>query len=288
MLRIKKVRQIDMFFLLVMIAYAFDFGNIKYAIAWCFSAVYFLGNGMYERHKWRGIGKNYLLILKGITILFVITAILQIANGFNSYAINEAIYYYTPLLLVIVYSQFSDAEEIESIMNYLFALYIIVFLKNFSEQLTLANIRSISFVDSYSPFESELAFVFLIFECFYLYSGKKTNAILSLILCVLSFKRICMIVAISFFLFSKHLVKRKNIDKKIIILVTAFFVVVPIITCMMLNSQFEAWFYHTFHVTLYEATLSRSSRIEAVMNSGQIKYGLGSVTTYLTKYLKKL
>lgn len=288
MLRIKKVRQIDMFFLLVMIAYAFDFGNIKYAIAWCFSAVYFLGNRMYERHKWRGIGKNYLLILKGITILFVITAILQIANGFNSYAINEAIYYYTPLLLVIVYSQFSDAEEIESIMNYLFALYIIVFLKNFSGQLTLANIRSISFVDSYSPFESELAFVFLIFECFYLYSGKKTNAILSLILCVLSFKRICMIVAISFFLFSKHLVKRKNIDKKIIILVTAFFVVVPIITCMMLNSQFEAWFYHTFHVTLYEATLSRSSRIEAVMNSGQIKYGLGSVTTYLTKYLNTM
>ena len=102
MLRIKKVRQIDMFFLLVMIAYAFDFGNIKYAIAWCFSAVYFLGNRMYERHKWRGIGKNYLLILKGITILFVITAILQIANGFNSYAINEAIYYYTPLLLVII------------------------------------------------------------------------------------------------------------------------------------------------------------------------------------------
>ena len=56
----------------------------------------------------------------------------------------------------------------------------------------------------------------------------------------------------------------------------------------MLNDTFEAWFYQTFHITLYEATLSRSSRIEAVMNSGQIKYGLGSVTTYLTRYLNTM
>lgn len=51
------------------------------------------------------------------------------------------------------------------------------------------------------------------------------------------------------------------------------FVLLPTLTCVMLNDAFEAWFYQTFHITLYEATLSRSSRIEAVMNSGQIKYG---------------
>ncbi len=28
-------------------------------------------------------------------------------NGFNSYAINEAVYYYTPLIFIIVYSQIS-------------------------------------------------------------------------------------------------------------------------------------------------------------------------------------
>ena len=160
-----------------------------------------------------------------------------------------------------------------------------MFFKNFAGQVTLANIKSISFTNSYSPFESELAFVFLIFECFYLYMGKRRNAIISLILCILSFKRICMLVSIVFFVLSKWLIQKKSVNKKVVIVTVIFFVLLPMLTCVLLNDKLETWFYQTFHVTLYEATLSRSSRIEAVMNSGQIKYGLGSVTTYLTQYL---
>ena len=288
MLQIRKLRQVDCFFLFVMIAYAFDFGNLKYAMAWCFSAIYFLGSGLYEKRRLRGIGKEYVLVFGGITFLFAITAILQMINGFNSYAINEAVYYYTPLIFIIVYSQISEEQDVETILNYLFVLYIIVFLKNFAGQLTLANLKSISFANSYSPFESELAFVFLIFECFYLYMGKRKNAIISLILCILSFKRISMLAAIAFFIFSKWIVVKKAVNKKIVIVTTVVFVLLPVLTCLMLNDTFEAWFYQTFHVTLNEITLTRSSRIEAVINSGQIKYGLGSVTTYLTKYLNAL
>ncbi len=288
MLQIRKLRQVDCFFLFVMIAYAFDFGNLKYAMAWCFSAIYFLGSGLYEKRRLRGIGKEYLLVFGGITFLFAITAILQMINGFNSYAINEAVYYYTPLIFIIVYSQISDEQDVETILNYLFVLYVIVFLRNFAGQLTLANLKSISFANSYSPFESELAFVFLIFECFYLYMGKRKNAIISLILCILSFKRISMLAAIGFFIFSKWIVVKKAVNKKIVIVTTVVFVLLPVLTCLMLNDTLEAWFYQIFHVTLNEITLTRSSRIEAVINSGQIKYGLGSVTTYLTKYLNAL
>ena len=288
MVQIRKLRQVDCFFLFVMIAYAFDFGNLKYAMAWCFSAIYFLGSGLYEKRRLRGIGKEYLLVFGGITFLFAITAILQMINGFNSYAINEAVYYYTPLIFIIVYSQISEEQDVETILNYLFVLYVIVFLKNFAGQLTLANLKSISFANSYSPFESELAFVFLIFECFYLYMGKRKNAIISLILCILSFKRISMLAAIVFFIFSKWIVVKKAVNKKIVIVTTVVFVLLPVLTCLMLNDTLEAWFYQTFHVTLNEITLTRSSRIEAVINSDQIKYGLGSVTTYLTKYLNAL
>ena len=288
MLQIKKLRQVDFFFLLVMIAYAFDFGNLKYAMAWCFSVIYFLKSGLYEKHRLRGIEKEYLLIFGGITFLFAITTLLQMINGFNSYAINESVYYYTPLIFIIVYSQISNKQNIKNILNYLFVLYVIVFFKNFMGQLTLTNIRSISFTNSYSPFESELAFVFLIFECFYLYIEKRKNAIISLILCILSFKRICMLVAIVLFVLSKWLIQKKPVSRKMVVAAVIFFVLLPILTCAMLNDTFEAWFYQTFHITLYEVTLSRSSRIETVINSGQIKYGLGSVTTYLTKYLNAM
>ena len=258
MLQIRKLRQVDCFFLFVMIAYAFDFGNLKYAMAWCFSAIYFLGSGLYEKRRLRGIGKEYLLVFGGITFLFAITAILQMINGFNSYAINEAVYYYTPLIFIIVYSQISEEQDVETILNYLFVLYVIVFLKNFAGQLTLANIKSISFANSYSPFESELAFVFLIFECFYLYMGKRKNAIISLILCILSFKRISMLAAIVFFIFSKWIVVKKAVNKKIVIVTTVVFVLLPVLTCLMLNDTLEAWFYQTFHVTLNEITLTRA------------------------------
>ena len=63
--------------------------------------------------------------------MFAITAILQMINGFNSYAINEAVYYYTPLIFIIVYSQISEEQDVETILNYLFVLYIIAFFKEF-------------------------------------------------------------------------------------------------------------------------------------------------------------
>lgn len=102
--------------------------------------------------------------------------------------------------------------------------------------------------------------------------GKRKKAIISLILCILSFKRICMLVAIIFFVLSKWLIQKKPVSKKMVFAIVIIFVLLPTLTCVMLNDAFEAWFYQTFHITLYEATLSRSSRIEAVMNSGQIKY----------------
>ena len=97
-----------------------------------------------------------------------------------------------------------------------------------------------------------------------------------------------MLVAISFFVLSKWLIQKKPVSKKMVFATVIIFVLLPTLTCVMLNDAFEAWFYQTFHITLYEATLTRSSRIEAVMNSGQIKYGLGSVTTYLTRYLNTM
>ncbi len=287
-MQIKKLRQIDIFFLIVLIAYAFDFGNLKYALAWLFVVAYFVCAKMYKKLEIGGIRKEYFLILSGIIFLFGITIVKQLINGFNSYAINEAVYYFTPLFFVIVYTQLSDNFRMENIFYYLFALYVVVFLKNFAGQLTLANIKSISFTDSYSPFESEMAFVFLIYECFFIHQQKKKYAVISLFLCILSFKRICMLVAIIVFVFQKYVGQRKQVGKKWVILAVALFVLLPVGTCIMIDNTFETWFYSTFHVTLDEITLSRSSRIEAAIRSGQIKYGLGSVTTYLTKYLNTM
>ncbi len=287
-MRVKKLRQIDFLFLILAFAYAFDIGDIKYVISWCFVALYIIRGRLLDEHVMVGIGKEYLLILKGIIFLFIITIALQFVYGFNSYAINEAIYFFTPLMVVIVYSQLSKVYEMEKTYYCIFVLYIIAFLKLAARKMSIESIRSISFKDSYSPFESELAFVFLIFECYFLFKNKKVCAFISLVLCFLSLKRLCMVAAISMFVFHKWIIQDKKINSKIVILVTVVFVLIPVITCFTLNDEFELWFYNNFNITLYDASMTRSSRIEAVIDSGQIKFGLGSVTTYLTEHLNLL
>lgn len=58
MLQIRKLRQVDYFFLLVMIAYAFDFGNLKYVMAWSFRRFIFMEQVLYEKRILKGIEKN--------------------------------------------------------------------------------------------------------------------------------------------------------------------------------------------------------------------------------------
>ena len=61
--------------------------------------------------------------------------------------------------------------------------------------------------------------------------GKRKKAVISLILCILSFKRICMLVAISFFVLSKWLIQKKPVSKKMVFATVIIFVLLPTLTC---------------------------------------------------------
>lgn len=285
----KRLRQIDYFFLVVVISFAFDFGDVKYALAGVFALIYIIVSGRYSvRLCFDAVGRRYGLILSGFGILLIITFVLQVVNGFNSYVINEIIYFLTPIMFVWVYITRSNEKTIETTMDYIFIIFIVSFFTSSIDQLTFENIKNISFVESYSPFESEKAFAFLVLECFYLLRNKKKKAFLALILCVLNFKRISLIFSILFFLFASWIRQKKVISKKIVLLSTVFFVLAPIITCSVLNGDFNSWFDAKFGISLAEFTLSRSQRIELVLNSDEICYGLGSVTPYITDVMNKI
>lgn len=288
-MKIKRLRQIDYFFLIIIVSFAFDFGNIKYLLAGIFVVLYFILNRNDSCFLFKNVAaKSFILILKGLSVLFLITMILQIKNGFNSYAINELIYFLTPLIVVWAYTTFTGKGQLESIINYVFVIYILSFVVTFSSQLTIENIRNISFVDSYSPFESESAFYFFVFECYYLVKDDKKKSIIALFLCILSFKRLCLLVSVIVFLISWGYSKKKCVSHKTVVIITIIFILLPVITCIVLDSSFDSWFYSKFSVSLDELTLSRSSRIEMAQNSGQIKYGIGSVTTYMTQALNQM
>ena len=286
--RIKKLRQIDFLYVIVMAAYAFDVGNLKYALAWGISGVIYISLASRGQLHIDEIGKPFFGLLGVISFLFAITAVLQAINGFQAYALNEAVYFYTPIFVIIAYAQISCAERISELMDWSFLIFCAAFIVQNIHKLTIGNIMSINFANSYSPFENEMAFIFLIFECFFLMVGKEKKALISIGLCILCFKRICLISAIIIYVFRRLIFVERKAPRALVIAATAFFVALPVITCLVLTPEFETWFYRQFGITLYELTLSRSQRIEMVLNSDEIKYGLGSVTTFMTNSLNAM
>ncbi len=288
-MKLKKYRQIDVAFLIVCISYIVDIGNAKYALAGIFAVLYALIMAMNRRNlATSGVGSVFSPILIAIIILVGITIIKQLFNGFQSYAINETIYFITPLFLAWIYVSNSNTKQVSDMLDILFYLCVLFFIPQIVSRLTLENLQSIDLSSSFSPFESGFAYFFLLFEWLYFFKKQKKKAVVSLVLCVIGFKRFCMLAAVLLLVFSKIVGDNRKIDKKLVNIAIACFVLLPGITCIAMNSGFENWFYEVFGVSLYKFTLSRSHRIVMLMESDEVKYGLGSTTVYLTKAFQEI
>lgn len=288
-IELQKISFMEMYFYAIMVMFAFDLGIVKYIAVWIYI---FLdvgisikkGNGIYNFGK---SAKKYLEILGAIMILLIITVILQVKNGFNSYGVNEAIYFLTPILFIICYTKKMDNSKIENSLNISFYIFCIAFICKFLPNFTIENLKSISFNESYSPFESEDAYIFLIYECYYILKKDKRKWI-AFIICFLSFKRISALFSIIALVFSRYLTSKKEIKNWLIVFMTTIFLTTVIVTCQLANNaQFEQWIEDNFNISLNKLTNDRAIRLNAVINSNEIKYGLGSITPYVTKFLNE-
>ena len=288
-MRIRLMRFMDYMFLFTYIAFELDFGIIKYVFALLFVAV-FLTMEYIQGYPLsiNDAGKSFFTIVLGIAALCVITFVLQIINGFQSYALNETIYFITPLFFVWTYANVTSQERIYKILTYLFYILVGVFLYRSIPNLTLENIKRINFLDSYSVFESGLAYPFVLLECFFLYKKEKRKAIVSMILGLLSFKRFAMIAAIVIFIISKWTLVSKPVKNRAQVVAIVFFVTLPVLTCIMCTDAVDVWFADTFGISLRKLTMTRFDRIAMVLESEDIKYGLGSTTVFMTEALNEM
>ena len=286
---LRKLRQIDYFAITVFAMSLIDIGDLKYVFAWAFIGLYLLYGMLHERPlSNHGAEKSFLTILCSLLILFAITALRQVRGEFNSYAINEAIYFLTPLLFVWVYISRTDKDTIGTVLDYFFAICVIKLIVDMLPNLTIQNLMQISFADSYSVFESGLALFFMYFEWLYLQTNRKRKALLAMVLCIFCFKRFCMVIAVLVLIFQNVLVGQKPVSKRMVIGVTCVFVLLPVLTCYALENGASEWFYDKFGTSLDLVTMNRSSRIEAAIKAEEAHNGLGSVTTFMTKMLNEM
>lgn len=224
---------------------------------------------------------NYLI---PPVVFAIITLIFQTFNGFKSYSISELTYLFIPILVYIGFIN-EDRDKVKTIMDTYFYLFIIFFFIKQGTQLSWNNIKSISFVNSYSAFESKYAYYSVILMVYYIFKKDKTKTIASFLLCALSLKRVSLLFAIIYLIFSKRIPCNKAISKRLFYYTVIGFCIAPILIQIVCNEQFGTFFYNLFGLNLNAFMKGRVSRIYAVLNSDEIKYGWGSTTNYLSTHL---
>lgn len=208
---------------------------------------------------------------------------------FSFSSIYEVLTILVPCIYVFVF--FNSLEHNGMYWCFLWVLLIsilsYVFFEVGIENFTISNLKSISWDDSYSIFEShytaalsfELALFFIIDD------RKKIVTIISIVFCLFTFKRILIlgiIIAIIFKIIQKIFrfnFKSKKYSYLFFALSFTFLTIIYyyILRNNLLNLDFSA---------LNKITMSRYSFFQRLYNSDYISYGLSSSTEFLEKNIE--
>lgn len=255
--------------------YIFLFINILYLIC------------NYKRNKKLNQGKLLLNLLFFIVPLFIYSLFLQVlAHSFSFQTIKDFLYILSPILYVYLIVESEEEGNFDFYFNVEFFAATLTFLLRALPILTPSNILSISFLNSYSPFEGiGNADAFFVLFFYYAINKKKSRKWISFILLFLSFKRIHVVFAVMLIILQSFFEKNKDkkVNSLIFYLTIAFFLVSPSVLSLICNNNFENWFYKKFGMQLDAFTMGRVTTLNYVIDSNRTNLGLGSISDFLAK-----
>ena len=166
----------------------------------------------------------------------------------------------------------------------------VTFLYNARDFLSIKTISSISFQDSYSPFESiGMADIFLLLYCWYVHKNNKIKAVLSAFICFLTFKRFHVVFMAIFLLIEITFRKGKIIKSKSLFkILKCLAIISPIIMLSLYSEWFNDFFNRHFGQLYNLFTMGRYRLVQLTINSyksgAYINLGLGSTGEFLRNY----
>lgn len=289
-MRLKYSQLANIILYVTMALFLIDIGNAKYICAYLAIALLIVLN--YYRNE-RVVFKNFRYECKWLLLILAafvfVTVIKQIINGFNSYFINEIVYYITPLLFMVAFLQLQDSQSIFSTINGLFVVFMITFVIKAAPNLTLESIRSISFANTYSPFEGTgLAYIFTLYVFYFYYRKNLPMEFVSLFMVFLTMKRMAfvasiVVVVLSVLTYTLH-TSTMTVKRWMVVVACVGFIALPVITGYLLNDTFAYWFQSKTGLDLDAFTMTRFFRLNEVTNNNAGRWGWGGTTTYLTRY----
>ena len=242
-------------------------------------SIFIFGGDLINNRKKRCLVFEVKQILICVGILYFITLIFQVKNmEFKSYSLGEVYYLIAPLLLVWIFFNYISLDKIAKVVDDLFYASCIAFFVQFANIFSLSALKQISFIDSSSPFESDMAQFFLLYCLYYFYTKQTWKSIISVILC---FKRFTLVMLIILLVINKIIPHHKKVPKIVLLITVGIFIAAPFLVYAMCTDSFARWFYLQFGIDFDYFTMTRFQIINTVIGAKLTNYGLGTVTNYL-------
>lgn len=226
--------------------------------------------------------------LKNVLMVVVVFAIVSICampfNGFHLVMWKDLYYILMPAVYIFVIVNLDKSENLDYYIDLVFWGFVVNFLLIAKiSSFTPANFASISFADSYSPWESGLADVYGICFFYYYSRKKKGKCVIAAILNILSFKRLNLFFMI-FYIFAEPFLKNKPVPKSVQLLAKIALVASPIFILACTSDTFSAWFEMQFGMDLNGFTMGRFNQINMINDLEENMTGLGMTHLMLLKY----
>ena len=226
-----------------------------------------------------------------ITIVFLIftiySAVLYLP-GILKYAAKTFLAILIPAVYIFEIVNLEDnLEDTEFYFDVMYYCSIFSFLYRYRSSLTLSNIMSISFNDSYSPFESDFAMYFTLLFVYYIVKKRYIKSIVSILISFLGFKRLDVIYVFGILIIS-FFVKNQKTPKPLLRIAKIIFILSPILLTLLTSENFVNWFDAHNEKSFNDFTMGRLWQITEIMAIDQPLIGIGSIKNYFVTHGYKL
>lgn len=232
---------------------------------------------------------DYTFELKRIAIVLLVffsVSIFKICRVkvFTYKTIEELMQLTIPFVYTFFIINFMSLKDIMKLMKYVLALSLTAYVLSIGlDKFTISNFLSISFLNSYSPFESaDFAEISSSLSAFFIYYRKKSPkaAIISFIFCFLVFKRMLLLQ-----LFILVFISMLNLsDKKVsnvLIWITKFFFIISTFFFNFLLKEENSWIFNKYtNMDIGDFTMGRVYRLWYPLKN-YVSYGFGSTSNVL-------
>ena len=226
-----------------------------------------------------------------VVAFFLISLAIQIYHGdIRKYLLSELLYNIIPPVLALFWiNTANDEKELKPYFYIFFIRAVLLFLMNNSSYLTLNNVMSISWSNSKSSiFETSLAHDFLFLEIIFLYLKKPKHAIICMLFCLLSFKRISFILSflilVGYYIFGRKKSSQNFLNKAVSKKVRVITFIVMCLMPLFLNwviSDSGIEYFNNKGIDINSFTTGRVNIVRYVKNNIGYFNGYGSSDAFL-------